>query len=242
MLEQDDLKTVSGYPWLSQIPILKYLFSSQNTEHKVNEIVFVLIPHVVRAQEVSELNLRPLDVGTAGNIELRHAQTGPSPIPAAPAQPAASNPAEPGGQPAAPPATAAELSFDPPQITQPVGATFAVNVNLEKAQNIYQVPVQINYDPKQLQLLNVSNGNFLSRDGQAVALVHRPDETSGTLQVSASRPPGSGGVSGQGTVFTLTFMAKAGGQSTLSVSRAGARDPNMQPVQVSAGQATVTVK
>src|SRR5690242_7632335 len=162
------------------------------------------------------------------------------PIPNNPAQPAANR--EPGTQPTPTATPSAELTFDPPQITQPVGSTFAVNVNLDKAQNIYQVPVQINYDPKQLQLVNVSNGNFLSRDGQAVALVHRPDESSGTLQVSASRPPGSGGVSGQGTVFALSLMAEAGGQSTLSDSKARARDPNMQPVQVSAGQATVVVK
>jgi hypothetical protein len=37
-------------------------------------------------------------------------------------------------------------------------------------------------------------------------------------------------------------MAKAAGQSTLSISKAGARDPAMQPVQVTAGQAMVTIK
>jgi general secretion pathway protein D len=92
-----------------------------------------------------------------------------------------------------------------------------------------------------LQLLNVSNGNFLSRDSQAVVLVHREDAP-GVEQISATRPPGSGGISGQGTVFTLTFLAKASGQSTLNITRAAARDPGMQPLPVTAGQAMVTVK
>lgn len=133
------------------------------------------------------------------------------------------------------------MSFDPPQVAQPVGSTFAVNVTISGASNIYSVPAQLSYDPKSLQLINVSNGTFLSRDGQPVVIVHREDAP-GLQQMSATRPPGSGGVSGQGAVFTLTFMAKAPGQSTLSITRAMARDPNMQPVQMSTGQAMVTVK
>ncbi len=107
------------------------------------------------------------------------------------------------------------------------GNTFVVNLLISGAQNVYSVPVQINYDMAKLQLVNVSNGGFLSQDGQAVALVHREDETTGTLLIQATRPPGSGGVSGQGTVVTLTFQAKASGQTPLTITRGGARDPGL---------------
>jgi general secretion pathway protein D len=90
--------------------------------------------------------------------------------------------------------------------------------------------------------VNVSNGGFLSQDGQAVALVHREDETTGTLQITATRPPGSGGVSGQGTVVTLTFQAKASGQTPLTITRGGARDPGQQAITVNGAQASVTVQ
>src|SRR5213075_1386778 len=60
ILEDQDTKSLTGIPGLAQIPILKYLFSQTNTEHRENEIVFVLIPHVVRGQELSELNQRAL--------------------------------------------------------------------------------------------------------------------------------------------------------------------------------------
>ena len=257
MLEEDVLKSSSGYPWLSQVPILKYFFSAQNDERRTNEIVFVLVPHVVRSQDVSDVNLRAIDVGTANAIELRRASSPPpaptsggnsgAPPAARPAQtappPSPTVPATQGTPPQPAPGTtgAAILSFDPPQVSQPVGSTFAVNVTVNGANNIYSVPVQLSYDPKSLQLLNVSNGTFLSRDGQPVVIVHREDAP-GLEQISATRPPGSGGVSGQGTVFTLTFMAKAPGQSSLSITRAAARDPAMQPVQVTLGQAMVTVK
>jgi len=91
-------------------------------------------------------------------------------------------------------------------------------------------------------VVNVSGGNFLSQDGQAVAIVHRNDDTSGMLQITATRPPGAGGVSGVGTVVTVTFMAKAAGQSVLVIGKGAVLDPGMQPTQVPGAMATVTVQ
>ncbi len=132
--------------------------------------------------------------------------------------------------------------FDPPTMSPAKGATFTVNVMLSGGQNVYSVPLELNYDPNTLQVVNVSNGGFLSQDGQAVALVHRDDPVAGKLQVTATRPPGAGGVSGQGAVVTLTFMAKGQGQSALTITRGGARDPAMQPIAMSGAQAAITIQ
>jgi len=247
MFEHDDVRSLSGYPWLAQIPLLRYLFSQSNVDRRNSEIVFVLTPHVVRGQFVTPMNDRVIDVGTANSIDLRQAS---EVVPAAPGQPApvAPAPAAAPAQPAAPPsanpqaAGAATLSFDPAAVTQSVGKTFAVNVVLSQVQNLYSVPVQITYNPNMLEVVNVSDGNLLSRDGQPVALVHRDDPSSGTLQVTATRPPNSGGVSGEGQVFTITFMAKGPGTSTLNIARDGLRDSSMQPIPASGTQATVTVQ
>jgi len=90
--------------------------------------------------------------------------------------------------------------------------------------------------------VNISNGGLLSQDGQAVALVHRNDEQTGTLQITATRPPGASGISGQGVVVTLTLLAKASGQSTLTIAKGGALDPAMRALPVSGAVATVTVQ
>ncbi len=246
ILEDQQTRSLSGIPGLSQIPILKYLFSQTNTDHSTNEIVFALIPHIIRARDVTDLNEKALEVGTASAIELRRASQAPpaaTPNEAAPA--AAPVPAqEPPAQNTPPPAAAGAASFvfDPASVTQPVGATFAVNVLLRGAQNVYSVPLQVSYDPKVLQVVNVSNGGLLSQDGQAVALVHRDDDTTGALQVTATRPPGANGITGQGAVVTLTFLTKGSGQSTLTISKGGARDPAMQALPVAGAVATVTVQ
>ena len=71
ILENDQTRSLSGIPGLAQIPILKYLFASEQKEVKDNEIVFVLIPHIVRAQDLSPSNMKAIDVGTANTISLR---------------------------------------------------------------------------------------------------------------------------------------------------------------------------
>jgi general secretion pathway protein D len=247
MLEDSSSRSLSGIPGLSQIPILKYLFGQTNTERRQTETVFVLIPHVIRGQFVTELNRRGLDVGTANSIGLRrmtHVQEAPTPSgPTTGASPQAAAPsASPVSPTPAPAAGGASFAFDPPAVTQAPGSTFAVNLMVSGVQNAYSVPLQVNYDPKILQVVNVSNGTFLSQDGQPVALVHRDDDTTGALQITATRPPGAAGVSGQGSVVTLTFKAKAPGQSTLAITRGGARDPAMQALTVAGAVAQVTVQ
>jgi general secretion pathway protein D len=248
MMENQDTKSLTGIPGLAQIPILKYLFGQTNTDHSETETVFAIIPHIVRERDISDINDRAIDVGTASTISLRHksqpaaaaevastaATQSAAPIPSGPenAQLTA------GPQASAP----ASFTFDPPSIVQKVGATFTVNVVLTGAQNVYSVPLQVSYDPKVLQVVNVSSGTFLSQDGQIVPIVKRDDDTTGTLQITATRPPGASGVSGQGAVVTLTFMAKTTGQSLLTILKGGARDPGMQAIPVAGAAATVQIQ
>ncbi len=258
MMEDSRTKSLSGIPGLAQIPLLKYFFSQDTADHRSNEIVFVLVPHIIRGPDTAHGSGEMLDVGTANSLSLRVNNTKP----AAPAVPpagtvpqgaAGTNPqsaagAAPSSMPTSPrmaqtqAGAAGTFMFDPPALTQPKGSTFTVNVMVSGGQNVYSVPVQLNYDPDQLQVVNVSNGGFLSQDGQVVTVAHREDPGTGTMQITASRPPGSGGVSGQGAVVTLTFMAKTPGQSALTITRGGARDPAMQPIAMSGAQAAITIQ
>ncbi len=244
IFDDSQTKSLSGIPGLAQIPILRYLFGQVQTDKEQDETVFVITPHIIRGAMYSELNQRPIDIGTASSIQLRHISHVAAAVPVA-QTPATSAPATepPTAQTpnkAANPATS--FLFDPGQITAVKGNTFVVNLLVSGARDVYSVPVQMNYDPAKLQLVNVSNGGFLSQDGQAVALVHREDEATGTLLVTATRPPGSGGVSGQGAVITLTFQAKASGQTPLTITRGGALDPNEHAITVNGAQASVTVQ
>jgi general secretion pathway protein D len=129
----------------------------------------------------------------------------------------------------------------PATSTQTVGSTFQAAVMLGNGKDIYSVPLQVQFNPAVLQLVNVDAGDFLGRDGQAVAIVHR-DEGNGLVTISTSRPPGAAGITGQGSVCTLTFKAIAAGDSNLGLVKVGARNSAQATLPAVGTQAVVHVK
>src|SRR5690348_3845194 len=111
ILEDTTTKALTGIPWISSVPLLKYLFSQANTTHNENEIVLALVPHIVRGQELSDLNERAIDVGTANALQLR--QRGGAPANAQP-QPGA-RPGAPGAPGAVAPSQQQQAAPAPPQ-------------------------------------------------------------------------------------------------------------------------------
>ena len=90
--KQDQLSW-AGIPGLSSIPILKYLFGSKDHQIMDNELVFLVVPHVVRSQTLDPENMRTIDTGTGQAVELRYVDTtdaddsSSAPAPASPARP-----------------------------------------------------------------------------------------------------------------------------------------------------------
>jgi general secretion pathway protein D len=127
--------------------------------------------------------------------------------------------------------------------TQPVaaGSTFQVPVVLMGGTDVASVPLQIEYDPASLSLVNVNPGDLLSRDGQAVALVHR-DDGPGNITINAARPPGAAGVSGAGVVCVLSFQAKVAGQTSLTMTRAAAVTSKQSVLPGTGNTVSITVK
>ena len=263
LTKQDNL-SVSGTPGLGELPFFKYFFSSRSKEVQQDEVVFLLIPHIVRESLLTHLNTRAIDSGTGQSIELRRlegsAEPGvdlgnpvsgaTKPTPTGPPTTAANAAAAMVGQlaqqaqPLTPPAdSTAPMNFSvvPPSVPQTVGSTFQVAVMLDHGRDVYSVPMQMQYNSKVLQLVNVDAGNFLSRDGQAVALVHR-DDGNGLVTISTSRPPNAGGVSGQGNLCTLTFKAIAAGDSNLALVKVGARNSAQTNLPAVGSEAVVHVK
>jgi general secretion pathway protein D len=75
ILEDSETRSLGGYPWLAKIPILGYLFGQTNKDHSQSEIVFAITPHIIRADEITDDNLRLIDVGTSSNIGLRYKES-----------------------------------------------------------------------------------------------------------------------------------------------------------------------
>ena len=98
LLKEDERKSLSGFPTLLRVPVLKQLFAANNNSVAQTDIVMLLTPRIVRTHELSQQDVAPIYVGTQQNFGLG----GPPPLIA---QPAGAEPAVPGAaapQPVAP--------------------------------------------------------------------------------------------------------------------------------------------
>jgi general secretion pathway protein D len=88
ILQDTESHSLSGYPWLLKVPILKYLFGQENKDREQSEIVFAITPHIIRSNEVNDDNMKMVDIGTGGAVTYRTVE--------------GSSPEKPGTPPAAP--------------------------------------------------------------------------------------------------------------------------------------------
>ena len=125
LISQEERVHTSGLPGISEIPILRRLFSTTKDEKKKTDVVMLLTPHIIRMPNIAETDIKPVWVGTADNPKLKgeNLNWAPSPFGAgaadkAKAAPPASQPsAQPAGQPPAQPAgQPAPVKTPPPAV------------------------------------------------------------------------------------------------------------------------------
>jgi general secretion pathway protein D len=78
ILEDTETESLAGYPWLTKIPILKYLFGQESKDRMQNEVVFAITPHIVRAEHITDEDKQLIEVGTGNNIGLRYKDSNPA--------------------------------------------------------------------------------------------------------------------------------------------------------------------
>jgi general secretion pathway protein D len=113
LLREDQRKLLTGFPWLLRVPVIKQLFSSNDTSVTQSDIVMLLTPRIVRTHELTPQDVGPIRIGTQANLGL----SGPPPLLAQPGA-APVGLATPAPQPAPAQAPPAQPAFAPP--TTPV--------------------------------------------------------------------------------------------------------------------------
>ena len=121
LLQDEERRSLTGFPGLVRIPIIRQLFSSTNDRITQTDIVMLITPRIVRTHELTAQDLAPIYIGTQTNLGL----SGPPPLiatpEAAPAEPAAAPagaapevPPLPGAAPAPPPPAPGAGAVAPP--------------------------------------------------------------------------------------------------------------------------------
>jgi general secretion pathway protein D len=248
LMSDQDTSVIGGIPGLVNIPILgKYLFGNTSKDKQKEQLMIALIPHIVRRQEITGLNLKGIAAGTDATVKLSYAPKVDAPAaPPSPAAPGTSSVPTPGAPvPAVTPATPggpAGLVFNPATVQAPLSSKVTIALQARNMTDLASVPVKVRWDPKVLRLEMISPGALLAQDGKIVAPSLDIRNDTGDASIEVNRLAGAGGVNGTGPLLQLTFTAVGKGTATVGVTEAPLKNSAQQPIAVLAPSASVTVQ
>jgi general secretion pathway protein D len=247
LIERTDSNVINGWPVLAKLPFFRYFFSGDNVDHQENEVLIVLIPHIVRLPTMTAENLRSIASGTDTNAEVRlenavMAPTAPKTeaVPAPAAQPPAAAPTPAPSQ--APTTQNPALRFDPATVALRPGETATIGVVVQNVQDLYSIPMLLQFNPAVISVEDVRQGGFLSGGTQDIAIVERVDKERGQAIISATRMPNTPGVNGSGTLVGIVVRGVAPGSSQLSIVQVNAKDSQQRPIQMVTSEAAIRVQ
>jgi general secretion pathway protein D len=243
LVAKTDTKSINGWPGVSKIPLLRYLFSEDSKSYEDDEILIILTPHIVRMPDWTRANLRALYSGSETNVQVRRESDvrgpsqqlpqGPGTPPTAAAPPAAN--AAQGGQ-------SAQMRFEPRSLSMKVGQQSTIGVVVDNVNDLFSIPFLVQYNPAVISVEEVQHGGFLQGGNQEIAIVTNINKEHGQAIISATRQPNTIGVSGTGTIMGIVVKAIAPGTSNLSIVQVNAKDSQQKAIPLVTSEATLQVQ
>ncbi|QDQ29206.1 secretion protein [Chitinimonas arctica] len=242
LISNEDRRTTDQVPLLGDIPLLGRLFGSQLNDHTKTEIVLSITPRLIRNIRRPDADILEFDSGTDSNFRRSRLDTGakagsggallkqtsgsppavatPTPTPAAVAAPIlpATVPAEAAKATTPAPATPnGKMQWDGPDRAS-VGQTIELQVVYQGETALNGMPVSLSYDPRVLEIIKVSEGDFFKHSGSTA---FSSDIEAGRISINNLLSSATG-AKGGGVVATLTarILSAEGGQTLLKVNSA----------------------
>ena len=254
LVQRTETKSLNGWPGLAKLPLLHYLFSDQKKDIQEDEVLIVLTPRIVRIPEWTKANLRSMYSGTDALVQVKRESETRAPVqqpPAKPEQPSTSTPnpngatATPGATPpagAGPGVAASKIRFEPANLSLKVGQTATIGVVVENVNDLYSIPMLLQYNQAVISIEEVRHGGFLSGGTQEIAIVSQHFKDKGQSIISATRQPNTPGVSGSGTLIGIVVKGIAAGSSNLSIVQVNAKDSQQKLIPLVTSEATLQVQ
>jgi general secretion pathway protein D len=237
LLQRTETDSVNGWPGLARLPFFHYFFSDNKKEIQDDEVLIVLTPHIVRLPTITQENLRRVATGTDANVrvfrEVEEPLVSPTSTSASAHPPTVPNPAS---------SPASGLHFDPATVSLRVGDKATIALGVSDVQDLFSIPLLLQYNPAIIQIEEVRNGGFLSGGNQEIAIVQRVDSQKGQAIVSATRQPNGPGVSGSGTLLGIVIRAVGPGISPIQILQVNARDSQQKPIALVPREASIQVQ
>lgn len=123
-----------------------------------------------------------------------------------------------------------------------VGSPVTLSVLIADITDLYAFQYSLAFDPSLLQVTGVTEGSFLSAGGSTFFGGGTIDNTAGTISFMFDALVGqTPGVSGSGTLATISFAAIGGGTSALNFSDVGFYNSALTAINVQATNGSLQV-
>lgn len=224
LIRNDETVSGSGFPLLSEIPLLGRLFGSRTNDNSKSEVVLSITPRLIRTSKRADQASVEIDTGTEASLKLRNLENtvqsnperpGISTVPALALDKTAANSMA---------ASATTQSTVNPGTTQTslswlgvqpmkVGSTVTLQLSVTPGEPVTGVPLALAYDPKTLEIVSITEGDFLKQGDGTTSFSSRIDKASGQVFATITRTT-AGGASAPGNIANLTLRALAPSQDS----------------------------
>jgi len=209
LINDEDRRTARKLPGMGDLPLLGRLFSSHLQEGKKSEIILSITPRLIRNIRRPELAALEFEAGT----ENSHRVSSPSAAPTA--SPTQTAPDKPGTTEARDAAAAKALRWRaPPQVK--VGDVFTAQLMAPPLDEpLLGLAYTLRFDPAQVEVMTVTEGEYLKQGGATTQFSHRVDRSTGQVFITNLRnglPNAESATAGEGgllSVLTLRALSPA---------------------------------
>ncbi|MET3124363.1 general secretion pathway protein D [Oxalobacteraceae bacterium GrIS 2.11] len=234
LLNNEERSSANGLPGLTSLPIVGRLFSNQHDSHNKTEIVLSITPHLIRGVQRKDPSAEMFWSGTDATLrnkplQLRIQDDDTSAKAAgAKANPAPDNKIDPAMLAAI--NSPLKLSWNGPTAVK-AGQEIQLDLMIDTSITMRNLPMQIAYDPKMIEVVAVDDGGYFSRDGNQGNLSQTVDKNGGRIAIALGGNADATGSTGK--LLSLKVKGLVPGEASLDVTSMtpmGAKQSFAKPV------------
>lgn len=247
LLRDTERKSLRGFPGIIEIPVLSKIFSGTSEEITQTDIILTLTPRIVKFPEISEEDLASFWVGTEEDLGLK-APPPPSPFKEEKIQeklkeveekPKKEKQKQEEKKPEVETAKGKICILPDFQVIEK-GKEFSTRVTIEGIKEIKTADLELEFDPKILQVKEIKEGSLLRTDGVKAHLLKNFDNGNGKIQIGLTIDGYREGMSSEITV--IIFESVNSGKSSIDSKKFKILDSKMLEVRVEFLGANIEIK
>ncbi|MFW6159734.1 MAG: cohesin domain-containing protein [Acidobacteriota bacterium] len=242
LLKDEERKTLKGVAGFKSIPVVGQLFSSTDQTIQQTDVILTITPYIIRRTPQYEKDSQPIwiGLGESAGLEMPGQRPPSSELDEERLrrdrvfqEPTEERRSEPGKN---------LLQFNTTRVQIPKEREFRLMVNIRAEDEVSSFSCNLNFNSQILELKEVTMGGFVRQLGKDPSFLQNIDNSAGICTIGFSSPEVGWGVTGEGIIAVLVFVAKEAGEAAISFSQVAGNGPTGESVSFELQECQVIVR